>query len=157
MILKLRLTALLATALIFNACKKEEDKKPVPVYQFSVTAKVDNQPFTAVQAGSNKVLGGFFFDAADSQGNFIKFHGQKLTHVGAYPNMVGQYLMNDDGMNPTLYSTDFGGRTTFVITKLDTIDHRISGTFTFESEKYSGNGKDSVFVTEGVFTDVRYL
>lgn len=151
--LKLRLAAFVAITFMFSACSKDDDKNPE--YKFSVTAKVDNQPFTAVQAGSNKLYGTFFFDAADQAGNYIKFRGPKLTHTGSY-DMVGQYLMNDNAMNPTLYSTDFGGITQFEITKLDTIDHRISGTFSFKSEKYSGNGKDSVFVTNGVFTDVLY-
>lgn len=151
--LQVRIMTFFAAIILFSACSKDDDKKPE--YKFSVTAKVDKQAFTAVQAGSNNVYGAFFFDAADQAGNFIKFHGPKLTHTGSY-DMVGQYLMNDNAMNPTLYSTDFGGVTQFSITKLDTIDHRISGTFSFESEKYSGNGKDSVFVTDGVFTDVLY-
>jgi hypothetical protein len=100
-------------------------------------------------------MGIFVFEASDSKGSTIKFQGQAINSPGTY-NITGQYIVPTGGGNATLYTSDFGGTSEFVITKMDLTDHRISGTFKIESEKYSGTGPDSVVITNGVYTDVLF-
>ena len=148
----------MAATFLFTGCGKDDDDAAKPsgkTYTPSVTATVNSEPWTGVQAGSNNVMGIFVFEASDSKGSTIKFMGSPIDSIGTY-NFKGQYIVPTGGGNATLYTTDFGGTSEFVVTKLDRTDHRISGTFKIESEKYSGTGPDSVVITNGVYTDVLF-
>jgi hypothetical protein len=153
--------ALFAAMCMLNSCdKKEEAPKPVEkTYTPTVTAKVDNKPWTGVQGGANNntFLDAFVFQASDAAGSTIKFMAADQIHsVGTYTNLVGQYIVPTSQIDATLYTSDFGGTAQFVITKMDTDAHRISGTFSIKAPKYSGVGADSVVITDGVFSDVLF-
>ena len=142
-------------------------------YQFS--AKVDGVLFGNSAPSGNLIVQygneNFSVLAYDSRisGEVIKqiaIFYSPLTTTGTYelntsgtvisPKTLkfGEYIEDNGGANQKIFGTDSTHTGTLVITKLDTINRLISGTFNFTALQDGGTAV--INVTDGQFTDLEY-
>ena len=154
--------ALLLGAFALASCDKEDDKKVTPAKQYSpeFSAKVNDTLWVA-QGGSalkpRSNTGGLFsLQASDGAGKTIRLQsgGNRIKGVGTYTEVVGQFQYDKNVMDSDLYTSDFGGSCELIITKYDTVEHRISGTFNFSAPGYLNPAHKEV--TEGKFKDILF-
>lgn len=142
---------------------------------YQVSAKVDGVLFGNSAPAGNLIVqyggGNFLVLAYDSRisGEVIKQISivySPLTTTGTYelntsvsvisPKTIklGEYIEDPGGANQISYETDSTHTGTLVITKLDTINRLISGTFNFTALQDGGTA--IINVTDGQFTDLEY-
>jgi len=109
------------------------------------------------------VYGSYFFDITSgilflADNKFISITVKEMPTIGKYDLSSGNSGASYDDENPTElhYYTDVNNTGELNITKLDTINHIISGTFTFKARQWCLNGNCNGVVTiDGQF-DVTY-
>ena len=153
-------TFLFSLAILFSACDKDDDKTNTPIQQTpsSMTAKADGANWKATTT-SLATSGGLFTLSGFGENGFdITVRGSDLNHTGNYSSGTITYERSMSGGDYQQWIADLNDSTNvFNITKLDTINKRISGTFFFTTNRFQGSITDntSKTVTSGVFTDVR--
>jgi hypothetical protein len=121
----------------------------VDIADNAMTAKVDDQEFTAVQTTAEQAEGKIYIEAAaNGNASIIVLNFDDDISVGPhdigslYSEIFAVYL-NDDVFLST------GG--TLTITKHDTNTRRIEGTFNFDALEDNSSGEQRI-ITEGVFS-----
>ncbi len=128
---------------------------PNPAGAFSVN--IDGTPFIADEADAFLNSEGFSIGGYKDNGEtvWIILDQNNIT-TGTYTNAVMAYSTEDSG-NPS-YNDANNTTGTFIITEIDTVNHTVSGSFSFTGD-YSDTaaGLPAKVFTNGTFTDVSYL
>ena len=126
-----------------------------PVGSGVLKATVAGSAFTA--AVTNAVLGSgrLFIQGVDATGKGITINVEETT-PGTYTEAILAY--SEDVTTEDSYSNILNDSGTITITSIDTVNHTITGTFSFTGD-YSdtGAGLPAKVVTNGVFTNVPYV
>ena len=121
------------------------------------TASVDGAPFTA--AVTNAVLGSglFSIQGVDASGKAISIAVEETT-PGTYTGSQVLLAYYENATSEDSYSNLLNDTGTLTITSIDTVNHTITGTFSFTGD-YSDidNPRTAKVITSGVFTNVPYV
>ena len=145
--------------LLIAACKKTSDQPGNYAYSFTdngfqFTGNAYTASYKLDSVSGNLIFQALFYKGTPSDSQFINltFSGNNYIDTGTYSN-AGSLTYRDGGFRGYLYSEDYG---TFGITKLDTANHLISGTFQFRGVC----SLEAVLfqnVSGGVFTNIAYI
>ncbi len=146
----------LVLSTVFIACDNDDDDDNNTVtYYPSMSADVDGIAWNAITRVAVRDMGGFNITGTSLDGKVINL----TTLTG---DSIGTYVLNPPFSNhcgviykPTISSTNnyIGITATISITAVSSAAQRISGTFNFVAQK---SVTESVTVTNGTFTDIRY-
>ncbi|PLW95275.1 MAG: hypothetical protein C0592_00465 [Marinilabiliales bacterium] len=144
-------------ALLFTACKKDGDSSPVVINpNASITCKVDGVLWTALTRVTSNTAGNFII-------NGTTFSGDAL-NISTLGDTTGTYTLgtlsyhstasySPKASNPDSLYTAING--TVIITEVDDVNKRVSGTFQFNCVNVL-NQNLNIAITEGEFLYLNY-
>lgn len=153
------LSKLILVLIVFSvftqSCKKDEKTTTPFTPTTGITAKINGKSFTddsTTEAFKNSTISTSIY-AINTAGTSSIGIGFGAVSAGTFTigsgNHGATYKAYDINGNDTIYSATQG---TFIISKYDLINNKLSGTFSFTA-KNSATGR-TVSITEGVITDI---
>jgi hypothetical protein len=154
------LTAIAVASILSTGCKKNNNSTPNPYKTDSLSATVNGSAFLVT---GSEVYG--FYDTTRHSWSVTAF--RTTDSVGIALSISDSFVVNKPVTTPGSAAIEYlaqkgsydnyigAGNTTITVTLLDTVNHKIAGTFS--GDLYGNTGtNDSVVVTSGKF-NVAYL
>lgn len=153
----------LATVLFSTACKKDESSpSPTSTASGLLSATLNGVAFNPNDSVAGSMMNGMI--------NISAFHNGDLLTISLRDTVAKTYLLEEGADNTTsaaaylkagassAYTSNlwYSSNNKVVITKIDKVNKKISGTFTITVFDINLAGLDSLSFTSGSFTDVPY-
>lgn len=147
--------ALVVFSIFAQSCKKDEKTVTPTTPTTGITAKINGKSFTddsTTEAFKNSTISTSIYAINTAETSSIGI-GFGAVSTGTFTigsgNHGATYKAYDINGNDTIYSATQGS---FIISKYDLINNKLSGTFSFTAVN-SATGR-TVSITEGVITDI---
>lgn len=153
---KLNFTFALICILTLFSCEKDKELTPNPTSQGSMTAMVDGASWTSSSASGARMNGVLNVTGTTANGSVIV--------ITLFDKGVGTYNLNGASEGNAGYQITSGGvaftadsdpNASVIITKIDATNKTLSGTFSFKV--YRSSDSLTKVITEGKFTDIKFI